>query len=124
MLCLPPGIMRAIVYRMRPEAPRVALTRDKTLTEEAQARLERVGIRLFAWSKGTIVAASTGAWRKGQVRSIQTREEWSLWISAWTDALTRSRLTATLSTLTLTRDGAVPLDASCPSFREDRKSVV
>ena len=34
------------------------------------------------------------------------------------DALTRSRLTAALSTLTLTRDAAVPLDSSCPSFRE------
>ena len=118
MLCMPPDIMRAIVARMRPETPWVALTRDKTLTEEAQARLERVGTRIFAWSKGAMVAASTGAWRKGQIRSIQSREEWSLWISARTDALTRSRLAAALSTLTLTRDGAVPLDTSCPSFRE------
>ena len=53
----------------------VALTRDKTLTGEVQARLELVGTRTFAWSKGAMVAASTGAWRKGQVRSIQSREE-------------------------------------------------
>ena len=58
-LCLP-DIMRAIVDRMRPEAPWVALTRDKILTEEAEARLERVGTRIFAWSKGAMVAASTG----------------------------------------------------------------
>ena len=82
MLFLLPDIMRAIVDRMCPEAPWVALTRDKTLTEEALARLGRIGTRIFAWSKGAIVAASTGAWRKGQVRRIQSREEWSLWISA------------------------------------------
>ena len=34
MLCLPPDIMHAIVDRMCPEAPWVALTLDKTLTEE------------------------------------------------------------------------------------------
>ena len=52
--------MHAIVDRMRPETPWVALTRDKTLTEEAHARLERVWTRIFAWSKGAMVAASTG----------------------------------------------------------------
>ena len=70
LLCLPPDIIRPIVDRMRPKAPWVALTRDKTLTEEAQARQERVGTRIFVWSKGAIVAASTCAWCKGQVGSI------------------------------------------------------
>ena len=64
------------------------------------------------------MVASTGAWRKAQLRSIQSREEWTLWINAQTDELTRSKLTKELSELKLTRDGAVPLDASCPSFQE------
>ena len=52
------------------------------------------------------------------LRSIQSKEEWTLWASAHTDALTRTQLIEALSTLSLTRDGAFPLDVSCPSFRE------
>ena len=44
--------------------------------------------------------------------------EWTLWASAHTDALTWTQLAEALSALTLRRDGAVPLDVSCPSFRE------
>ena len=36
-----------------------------------------------------------------------------MWVSAHTNALTRSQLTEALSALTLTRDGAVLLEASC-----------
>ena len=92
---------------MRPEAPWVALTRDKTLTEEAQARLERVGTRIFAWSKGAMVAASTGDGARAR-SGVYNLERNGLSSNARTDALTRSRLAAALSTLTLTRDGAVP----------------
>ena len=75
------------------------VTRERTLTEEAKARLEWVGTKEFARtrSRGTIatvtIAASIGAWCKpeAQVRSIQSREEWTLWISAHTYALTRSQ---------------------------------
>ncbi len=38
--------------------------------------------------------------------------------NAQTDELTRSKLTKELSELKLTRDEAVTLDASCPSFQE------
>ena len=72
--CLPPALVRVTVKRLRGDLPWVALTRQKTLTEEAKARLERVGTNVFTWSKGTIVAASTGAWSMAQVRSISSRE--------------------------------------------------
>ena len=117
-LCAPPALMHAIVNRLRSDAPWVALTREKNLKGEARTKLERVGTKVFAWGKGALVVASTGAWRKAQLRSIQSREEWTLWINAQTDELTRSKLTKELSELKLTRDGAVPLDASCPSFQE------
>jgi hypothetical protein len=110
--------MHAIVNRLRSDAPWVALTREKNLRGEARTKLERVGTKVFAWGKGALVVASTGAWRKAQLRSIQSREEWTLWINTQTDELTRSKLTKELSELKLTRDGAVPLDASCPSFQE------
>ena len=48
MLCLPPDLKRATVNRMRSDLPRVALTREKTLTEEAMAELERVGSKVIA----------------------------------------------------------------------------
>ena len=110
--------MRAAVHHLRCDLPWVALTREKTLTVEARAGLERVGSKVFAWSKGALVAAGTGVWHKAQLRSIQSRDKWTLWASAHTDALTQTQLAETLSALTLTRDGAVPLDISCPSFRE------
>ena len=103
---------------MRRDLPWVALTREKTLTGEAKAGLERVGSKVFAWSKGAIVAAGSGGWRKAQLRSIQSIEDWTLSASAHTNALTRTQLAEALFALTLTRDGAVPLDASCPSFSE------
>ena len=82
MLCLSPDLMRATVNRLRHDSPWVALTREKTLTEGAKAGLERVGSKVFTWSKGAIVAAGTGVWRKAQVRRVQPKEEWTLWASA------------------------------------------
>ena len=50
-LCLLLDLMRATVNRMRHNLPWVALTREKTPTEEAKVGLERVGSKMFAWSK-------------------------------------------------------------------------
>ena len=97
---------------MRRDLPWVALTREKTLTGEAKAGLERVGSKVFAWSKGAIVAAGTGGWpRPAQEHPAHN-------VSAHTNALTQTQLAEALFALTLTRDGAVTLDASCLSFRE------
>ena len=43
--------MRTTVNRLQGDMPWVALTRDKTLTDEAKARLERAGTKVFVWSK-------------------------------------------------------------------------
>ena len=74
MLCLQPDLMRATVNSMRCDLPWVALTSEKTLTEEAKAGLDRVGSKVFAWSKGAIEAASIWYRCKAQVRSNQSRE--------------------------------------------------
>ena len=110
--------MRGFVHRLRCDLPWVALRREKTLTLEARPGLERVGSKVFAWSKGVLVAAGTGVWRTAQLRSIESSEEWTLWASTHTDALTRTQLAEALFARTLTRDGAVPLEVSCTSFRE------
>ena len=120
MLCLPPDIMRMLVNRLRPNADWLALTRANSLTIEAEERLQRVGRRLYVWRKGSVAAASTGAWRKAQVCSITTKEAWTLWTSAWTAESEGMQLKQELQALSLTRDGAVPLDSACPSFREAR----
>ena len=76
--------MLTIVTRLRPDAPWLALTRERSLTPEAEARLQQVGTRAYVWRKGAIVAASAGAWRKAQVRSVQSKETWTLWANAQT----------------------------------------
>ena len=78
--------VRNCEHLMRRDLLRVALTRKKTLTEEAKAGLERVGSKVFAWSKRR---NSFGARLSSGASS---REEWMLWASAHTDALTRSHL--------------------------------
>ena len=120
MLCLPPDIMRTIANRLRPSAPWLALTRAQSLTPVAEECLQRAGTRLLTWRSGAIVAAGAGVWRKAQVRSVQSKEAWTLWASAQTAESEGRQLKKELQALTLTRDGTVPLDRSCPSFREAR----
>ena len=118
LLCLPSDIMLTIVTRLRPDAPWLALTREKSLTKEVEAHLQQVGTRVYVWRKGAIVAASTGAWRKAQVRSVQSKETWTLWANAQTAGPAARELRDALKAISLTRDGTVPLDSTCPAFRE------
>ena len=76
-LCLSQDLIRETVKRLRCVLPWVALTNEKTLTGEAKSRLEWAGTKVFAWSKGAIVVASTstGQCCKARVRSIQSREK-------------------------------------------------
>ena len=75
---------------------------------------------MFVWRKGTIVAASTGIWRKALILSVQWKEEWTLWANAQTSDSATMQLKDALQVFTLTRDGTVPLDRACPYFREAR----
>ena len=100
------------------DAPWLALTREKSLTKEVEAHLQQVGTRVYVWRKGAIVAASTGAWRKAQVRSVQSKETWTLWANAQTAGPAARELRDALKAISLTRDGTVPLDSTCPAFRE------
>jgi hypothetical protein len=118
LLCLPPDIMRTIVTRLRPDAPWLALTRERSLSPEAEARLQQVGTRLYVWQKGAIVAASTGAWHKAQVHSVQSKETWTLWANAQTTGSAARELRDAFQAIPLTRDGTVPLDSTCPAFLE------
>ena len=122
LLCLPPDLMRTIALRLRRDQPWLALTRARSLTPEVEEHLERVGARIFVWRKGAIVAASTGAWRKAQVRSVQSQEAWTLWASGQVadSEAEGDQLKEALRAVQLTREGTVPLDRSCPSFREAR----
>ena len=60
LLCPPPDIMRPIVDRMRPEAPWVALTRDKTLTEEAQEAQARVRSAAYNLERNGLSGSAPG----------------------------------------------------------------
>ena len=122
LLCLPPDIMRLLVNRLRPNADWLALTRANSLTIEAEERLQRVGRRLYVWRKGSLAAASSGAWRKAQVYSITTKEAWTLWASARTAESEGMQLIHELQALSLTRDRTIPLNRACLSFLEARLS--
>jgi len=118
LLCMPAQEMVATVTSLRRDDAWLALTRRRTLVPEAEKRLQMVGTRIQVWPRGTKAAAGTGIWRKGQVRSISTNEDWILWASAQTSETVGFQLQQELKALILTRDGAVPLDADCPSFKE------
>ena len=118
LLCLPQDIVRTMVARLGPDAPWLALTRERSLTPEAFARLMQVGTRVHVWRKGALVVASTGAWRKAQVRSVQSKEAWTLWAHASVSESETRELKEALQAIPLTRDGTVPLGSTCPAFRE------
>ena len=62
----------------------------------------QVGTRLFVWRKGSVVAASTANWRKAQVRSVQSKEDWTLWSSTLSAETEGSQLKSALQNIVLT----------------------
>ena len=118
LLCMTAPEIMAIASSVRREDAWLALSRARTLTAEAERSLRRVGAPVHVWPKGTVAAAGTGIWRRAQVRSIRIRENWTLWADAKTAALSGSELRQALRNISLSSDGAVPLDVDCPSFRE------
>ena len=71
ILCMTDRNTFVILNRLANEKPWLALTLKTTMSSVAEQRLAQVGTRLFVWRKGFVVAASTGNWRKAQVRSVQ-----------------------------------------------------
>ena len=123
MLCLPGDIMRTIAGKLRPDKPWVALTRRQTLTPEVEECLRRAGTRLFTWRKGAIVAASTGTWRKAQVRSVtvQSQGAWTLWTNAEVSESAATQLKEALQAVSLTTDGTIPLDTVTQHVRHSAR---
>lgn len=118
LMCMSDRELFVILDRLTRDKPWLALTRKKTLSAEAAGRLARIGTELFVWRKGSVVAASMGNWRKAQVRSVQSKEDWTLWSSSVSAETEGAQLKLALQRIVLTRDGTIPLDLSCPSFRE------
>ena len=108
----------ATVSRLRRHDSWLALTRSRTLTAVAEERLRLVGTRVHVWLKGSLAAAGSGIWRKAQIHSVQTKEDWTVWANAQTAELSGSALRQALCKIRLTKDGVVPLHVDCPSFRE------
>ena len=73
---------------------------------------------MFAWRNGAIVATNAGAWRKAQVRCMQSKETWTLWEIAQASESANRELRNALQVILLTRDGTVPLDSTCPSLKQ------
>ena len=102
LLCMSAQEMVATVTSLSRDDAWLVLTRRRTLVQEAEERLQRVGTRIHVWPKGTVAAAGTGIWRKGQVRSISTKEDWILWANAQTSETARLQLQQELKALKLT----------------------
>ena len=117
-LCSSSQEITEIASSLRREDAWLALSRARTLSREAERRLRKVGARIHVWPKGSVAAAGTGIWRRAQVRSIRTQEDWILWADAKSAAHSGHELRQALTHINLSTDGAVPLDVDCPSFRE------
>ena len=107
-----------ILNQLGYDKPWLALTRKMTLSAETEQRLTQVDTRLFVWRKGSVVAASTGNWRKAHVRSVQSKEDWTLWSSTLLAETEGSQLKLALQSIVLTRDGTIPLETASPLFRK------
>jgi hypothetical protein len=116
-----------------------ALTRRTTLAPSTKAALEYNGRVVTVYRRESLVAASKGSFRAGQLRVTQSKEDWVLWASAAAlraqreavssansaeGAVMRARadqvrlLKRQANSIGLTADGIVPLDLTCPSSRE------
>jgi len=118
LLTLSAAEIKSVVLRLCKKEAWVALTRARTLVREAEAHLLLVGAKVHVWPAGTVAAAGAGNWRKAQIRSVATKENWTLWTNAETAALAAPQLRLAMKKIRLTRDGAIALDAECSSFKE------
>ena len=122
-LCASPELQQRLAWKLTAERPWFALTRRATLDRTVKQGMERAGQVVTVYKKGSRVAACKGSFRTGQLRAIQSNEDWCVWASRAAigtgaqEDLVR-RLKQRLDSILLTADGVVPLDLACLSSRE------
>ena len=122
LLCFPADEQRRITRRLKSEDRWLVLTRESTLDGTAKAELQAVGGVVKVFRRGSLVAAATGLWRKAELRSIQSLQDWTVWASK---VLLRERgpLMRALDGIRLSRDGVVQLDPAGHAFQEACRGV-
>ena len=119
-LTLSPSDQTNLLSALTPDGPWVCLTRASSAIPALQERLGKVGIHVHTFKRGSLIVASRGNWRKGKLTTARSSEEWSVVMSKALalsqEEIARARVA--VKNITLTKDGVVPLDPSCPSFRE------
>ena len=119
-LTLSPSDQTNLLPAHTPEGPWVCLTCATTATAALVERLEMVEMHVHTFKRGSLVVAARGNWRKGKLETARSGEEWKLVVSK---ALAHcqvdvERTCIAVKNILLTKDGVVPLDPCCPSFRE------
>jgi ribonuclease HI len=91
-----------------------ALTRRATLSKETKRVLEHSGRIVHIYRRGSRVAACKGSFRTARLRTVKSKEDWSLWASTAALGLqpARGTLKRALEAVRLTEDGIVPLHLS------------
>jgi ribonuclease HI len=122
-LCASPELQQRLVWKLTADKPWFALTRRATLDRTVKQGMERTGQVITVYKKGSRVAACKGSFRTGQLRAIQSTEDWCVWasraaIGTGTQEERVRGLKRRLDSIRLTADGVVPLDLTCLSSRE------
>ena len=78
---------------------------------ETRKLLERGGRTVHVFRRGSRVAACKGSFRTARLRTVKSKEDWSLWASTAALRLqpTKGALKRPLKAVRLTEDGVVPL---------------
>ena len=120
LLCSSPDEQKRLLHHLDNNKVWFALTRRATLSAEARRTLERGGSVVHVYKRGSRVAACKGSFRTAQLRTVKSKEDWSLWASAAALRLQTHKgdLKRALAAVRLTQDGVVPLTVS---DREARK---
>jgi hypothetical protein len=122
-LCAPPELQQRLAWKLTADKQWFALTRRATLDRTFKQGMERAGQVITVYKKGSRVAACKGSFRTGQLRAIQSTEDWCVWASraaigtgiqeevvrGLKQRLDSIRLTG------VTSDGVIPLDLTCLS---------
>jgi len=124
-LCAPPELQQRLAWRLTADRPWFALTRRATLDRTVKQGMERAGQVVTVYKKGSRVAACKGSFRTGQLRAIQSSEDWCIWasraaIGTGVQEEAVRKLKRQLDSIRLTADGVVSLDLACLSSREAR----
>jgi hypothetical protein len=96
----------------------IVISRQSTLESDTTAMLERRFVQLHTFQKGSLAAARKGNWCSGAFDATQTSEEWVVWVPKRLSVSVQLEISQKLASLVFTRDGCVPLDPACPSFKE------